>query len=124
MIYITAKDTREAIENHLSSYFGENSLATPESHEQVCGALDDLNAQDGTLPKDWLISFDHWGNVSDWIDGEVMISYHSKILDKAIVIHPMFETSYPNVHLLAEELIIANDEALRTEQELSILKNA
>lgn len=124
-MHLTSKETREKVENHISSYFANNTIAGTENSEDVCDLLAEI-ANDGEMlfGKDWLINVDHWGNVADWVAGEAMISYHSKILNKAIVIHPMFETSHVNVHFLALALIEANDEALRTEQRLEILNNA
>lgn len=122
-LYITSKETRERIHNHLDSYFGGQGVEPSDPEDTMC-VLDDLNANDGTFGEDYLISFDWVGNVQDHVGGAVMVSFASKSLGHSVIVNPMFGTEYPNVHELGEAVIMANDEALRVEQRLEILEKS
>lgn len=121
---ITGKATREALTAIAGEFFdGEPKIKIGPWNTLMF--LNELNGNEAALGNDWMLFFDNISNVESQTDGATMASYISQALDgKMIVINSMFGEGFETVEDLVDAILAANDEALRTEQHLAILKRA
>lgn len=117
---MTKDTTKEAITKHITEFFASEGRHTT-TEEDVLDCLDDLNANDGMLGDDYLLSFDCLCNVSSQSDGSTIASYSSYRLGESIIINPMFDYQFANVQEMAKTIIEANDAALALEEKLTAL---
>lgn len=119
MNYITDTKTREKLSAFITAYFSDSEFIGIDSNEDVLNCLDEINGERHKFGEDFLLDTDHWGNVADWADGEVVVTYYSKALRRSIIIDSMFSTDFTKVEDFIERLLIENDEALKQEMVLS-----
>lgn len=99
-------------------YFSET---LPLDEADLGSFLDHCNANDGIAGDDYIISFDHFGNVEDWTQGSIEAVYYSKKIKHTIVLSIEMPTEFKSLEELVDSIVAFNDQALALENNLPTL---